>query len=213
MNRSALGTVGLLAVVAAVVLAAGQDDDGASGEVVPTMIGLEAPEVRRVVLRSGDRQADVVRADDGWLAAPGTPEQAAALMYSLEDELFPLRAYRSIEGDPADPQYGLTAPQMSVTVSDGSGRDAVLLVGGPSFSDAGAYAQRLGRAGLYLLPRRTTDLLRSVLTGEAVASADPIGERADRYATERQRAETEEKITPYLQQVLDAGATIPAEAG
>ena len=215
MNTTA--AVRLLAGAAAVALVGGlalrDDGDSRPAAAVPTLVGLEASQIRRVVLESADRRADLVRGEGSWLAAPGTPGQAATLMFSLEDELFPLRAYRAVGGDPADPQYGLTTPEMSVTISDGSGRDTVVVVGGASFSDAGAYAHRPGRSRLYLVPRRTTDLLRSVLTGQAVASADPIAERADRYAAEREQVDGEEKVSPYLQQVLDGGGQMPPGAG
>ena len=119
------------AVAAAVVvgLALRDDGEGRPTAAVPTLVGLEASQVRRVVLESGDHRADLVRGEGSWLAAPGTPGQSATLMYSLEDELFPLRAYRAVVGDPADPQYGLATPEMSVTISDGSGRDTVFVVG------------------------------------------------------------------------------------
>ena len=118
MNTTAAARLLAGAVAAAVIVgvALRDDGDGRQAQAVPTIVGLEPSQVRRVVLQGGDHRADLVRGEGSWLAAPGTPGQAATLMYSLEDTLFPLRAYRTVAGDPADPQYGLTTPEMSVTI-------------------------------------------------------------------------------------------------
>lgn len=180
-----------------------------AGEVA-TLVAMEASHVRRVVVATPQRHADLIRRGRYWSPAPGTPVQAAGLLSSFADELLPMRAYRTVNGAPADPQYGLVPGQLTLTVEDAAGSEATVVVGGPTFTGAGAYAHRLGDPRLYLVPRRLVDRLASLVTGLPEPSADPLEARAERHATAQAEASEDGTLTPYLRQVLEAEARMPA---
>jgi hypothetical protein len=177
---------------------------------LPAVVDLAASAVGRLVVDVGGRQAELTRHARGWSASPGTPPQSAPLLLSTEDELFPMLAYRVVRADPADPQYGLTDPAAVVRLEDRGGTLFSLRMGAASFSGAGFYANHDRDPGrVYLVPRNTVDLLRSLATGERKSSADPVEDRAGRVEAEQDEAGRSKGTSTYLRQAIDAGAEVP----
>lgn len=204
----AAASVAALVAVVAVVLAVGRRDP--ARDALPALVDLSPAGVRRLVVETGGRRADLTRDDRGWSASTGTPPQSAPLLLSTEDHLFPMLAYRVVEADEADPQYGLSEPEAVVRLETRSGAPVELRLGAASFSGAGFYAHRGGDPGrVYLVPRNTVDLLRSVATGERKSSADALEGRAGKFQTEQDEAGREKRTSPYLRQAIDAGGQVP----
>jgi hypothetical protein len=177
---------------------------------LPAVVDLAASAVGRLVVEVGGRQAELTRHARGWSASPGTPPQSAPLLLSTEDELFPMLAYRVVRADPADPQYGLTDPAAVVRLEERGGAPVSLRVGAPSFSGAGFYANHDRDPGrVYLVPRNTVDLLRSLATGERKSSADSVEDRAGRVEAGQDEAGRSKGTSTYLRQAIDAGAEVP----
>lgn len=196
----------LVALAAGVALRPG----GSEHHALPAVVHLSPGAVRHLVIETGGRQAELTRDTRGWSAHPGTPPQSARLLFSAEDKLFPMRAYRVLRADPADPQYGLGEPSAVVRLHDHAGRPIGIRIGAASFSGAGFYARQDGDPErVYLVPRNTLDLLRSVTTGERANGADALQERAGRYQAEQKKAEQDKETSVYLRQVLDAGGQPP----
>src|SRR5204862_1694781 len=90
------------------------------GPPVPTVIGTERSAVRRVAVESHGRRSELEQTADGiWTATNGAPDEAASLMLEFADKLFPLRGYRALDADPANPDYGLVDPELVLHVDDG----------------------------------------------------------------------------------------------
>ena len=201
---AALALAGLLSVGAAL------RRGGTERRALPAVFDVAPAAVQRVVVATGGRRALLARAGRGWAAEPGTPAQSAPLLQSAEDELFPMLAYRVLEVDPADPQYGLVEPAAVVRLDDRAGGQRGIRIGSASFSGAGFYATRDGDAHrVYLVPRNTLDVLRSLTTGQRAASGDALRDKADRYQAERDEAERNKEVTVYLRQVLEGGGQVP----
>jgi len=137
------------------------------------VLALPANAVSRLVLRAKDGAQTSLGHPSGsvWVPDGEAPDQAASLMLEYEDALFPLRAYKRITADPHNPQYGLTEPDIRMTVEDGKGGSHDLAFGGVSFTGGGNYAHRADDGNvLYLVPKGTVDQLRSLIAGRPVAS-------------------------------------------
>ena len=183
---------------------------GSEHETLPAVVDLAPGAVQHLVVEAAGRQADLTRNASGWSAQPGTPPQSAPLLLGAERQLFPMRAYRVLRADAADPQYGLADPSAVVRLQDHTGRQIGLRLGAATFTGAGFYArQDSDPERVYLLPRTTLELLRSLTTGARLSSADPLQERAGRYQAEQEKAQQEKEVPVYLRQVLDAGAQTP----
>lgn len=211
-----LGIRGLVAlsVVTAVAVGVALRDGGPGRKALPAVVGLEPSDVRRLVVEAGGQQANLTRQGTGWFPEAGTPPQSAPLLYSIEGQLLPMLAYRAVAADPTDPQYGLVEPEVAVRLQDDTGEQITILIGAASFSGAGFYALRQGDPHrVYLVPRNTMDLLRSLITGRPTTSADLLSDRAGRYQAEREQAERDKDVTTYLRQVLDAGGRTPPPVG
>jgi len=177
-----------------------------SRKTLPAVIPERPSQVRRLMVESGGRRVELRRSTDGgWSPAPGTPPQAASLLLAAEDRLLPLRAYRSLMADPADPQFGLRDPPVVVDVEDDRGARQQVALGAPSFSGGGFYARRLdGSRLLYLVARQTMSDLRSLVTGQVIKGTDSLEEKAGKLADEPTH-----QTPAWLQQVLDAGGRLP----
>ena len=201
-----LASVAILGLVAAGAALRSRDHERPS---LPALVGLAPDAVRRLVVEVDGRQAELSR-DGGWTSDPGTPPPSAALLAGAERQLFPMLAYRVLEADPADPQYGLAGPGTAVRLEDRSGGRIGIRLGAASFSGAGSYALRDGDPGrVFLVPRNTVDLLRALTTGERTTSADPLSGRAGRFEAEQEKAKEGREIPVYLRQVLERGGRMP----
>jgi hypothetical protein len=207
-RRLAAASVAAFVAVVAIAVAVGRRDPARAA--LPALVDLSPAGVRRVVVETDGRLADLTRGDRGWSASTGTPPQSAPLLLSTEDELFPMLAYRVVEADQADPQYGLADPEAVVRLETRAGAPVEIRVGAASFSGAGFYARRGNDSGrIYLVPRNTLDQLRSLATGERKSSADSLEGRAGRFQAEQDEAGREKQMSPYLRQAIDAGGQVP----
>jgi uncharacterized protein DUF4340 len=205
--KRAVAAIAVLGVVAiGVALRRGGDERRALTALVDTTPAA----LRRLVVEADGRHAELTRVAGTWAAASGTPSQSAPLLVSAEGQLFPMLAYRVLTADPADPQYGLAAPAAVVQLQDRNGREIGVRLGAASFSGAGFYARHDGDPGrVYLVPRNTVDLLRSLTTGERTSSADPLRDRAGQYEAERDEAGRKKDVPVYLRQVVERGGQMP----
>jgi hypothetical protein len=201
-----LALVGVL-VSGAFVLAAQTRQGPAApvGEARPSafaVVDLAPDDVHRIEISAGGSSVALVHATAGtWLAEPGTPAPSVALLTELEDEVFPLLAYRRLEVEPLA-EFGLAPAELAVRVEGHTGDSMVVSVGGPTFSGGGFYARREGDAGVYLLARRSVDHLRSLVRGERVDTPRSLEET--RAVQEAGRFEDPEEVTnPWLGQILD----------
>jgi hypothetical protein len=165
-------------------------------------VGLAPAEVHRLSVESDGRQVALVRSSSAtWLAEPGSPEVAVGLMAEREGEVLPLQAFRRLDADPDQPDFGLVDPQLVVRIQDAAGVEQTVSVGVSSFSGAGYYAVRHGDPHVYVLVRRTVDNLRSLVRGERVNSPRSAEETA--ILNENPSADPEEVTNPWLAQVLE----------
>lgn len=205
---SGLALVVVAAVATGAVLTRLDGDEAAAA--LPRLVDLAPAEVQRLVVETGAHRAEFTRHARGWSAGNGTAPPSASLLLTAEDDLFPLLAYRAVDADPEDGQYGLRDPAAVMRVEDRRGRWHAVRMGGPSFSGAGFFAGPDGeRRRIYLVPRNTLDLLRTLATGERVASPDPLQARAERHRAEAELSGRSQE-SPYLRQVLEAGGRPPA---
>jgi hypothetical protein len=167
-----------------------------------TVVPASSTSVRRIAVESGDRRVELTRTGTGtWSGASGPSPALDALMSDIEERLFPLRAYRSLAGDPASPEYGLAQPEITFRVEETGGRTHEIALGAPTFTRGGVYARRSSEAGqLYLVPRRMMDDLRSLVTGRRVDAADDLPDKL------RQATPKHDPTSWWLRQALDAGA-------
>ena len=201
------------AVLAVTATGAVLRSSGTDREIPPTLMDVAPATVQRLVVEVGGRQAGLTRHREGWTAEPGTPPESTVLAAGAEQQLFPMLGYRMLHADPADPQYGLTQPAAVLRVEDHRGRQMGVRLGAASFSGAGFYARLDGDASrVYLVPRSTVDLLRSLATGERTSSADALRGRADQYEADQDEAGREQEVPVYLRQVLDRGGQVPPPA-
>lgn len=206
------GRWALVVVVAAGAVATGLAlrSRGTDRPALPALVDVAAPAVTRLGVEAGGHRVELTRGERGWTADPGTPPQSAGLLVGAERQLFPMLAYRIVEADAADSQYGLANPEAVVRLETRDGRHFAVRFGAASFSSAGFYAGHDGDHGrVYLVPRNTVDLLHSLLRGERASSADPLSTRASEYQAEREEAQQDKKIPVYLRQVLERGGQVP----
>jgi len=177
---------------------------------VPVLVDRSADQVSRIVAVARDgRRAELTHDGQGnWTAQPGMPPETAVLMFEAQDQLFPLRAYRRVRADASDPQFGLTDPEITLSVTYGTGRAQELMLGNPTFNGAGFYARRPGEPqGLYLVPRGVMNDLRSLVQGHAVSGPHEVEDKLDQIAARGQRAY--EEPDSWLRQATEAGAVVP----
>ena len=177
---------------------------------VSVLIDRPAPEVRRITATSRDgRWVELTHDGQGtWTPQPGLAPETAVLMFEAQDQLFPLRAYRRIRADAANPEFGLTDPEITVSATDTGGRTETLLLGTVTFNDGGFYARRPDRGDVvYLVPRRVVSDLRSLIQGRPVAVSHSVEDKFDQIAARSQNAGSEPD--QWLRQALDSGASLP----
>jgi hypothetical protein len=96
-----------------------------------------------------------------WVALTvRTPAASADVPAALRSKLTPLLATRLLDRPAPLDEYGLDHPQATLTYANRTGSTADVDLGQPNFDRHFVYAERRGRAGVYLLP---ADGLRPVL--------------------------------------------------
>ena len=179
----------------------------------PEVLTLGSSDVRHVVVESGETKAAFARKPDGaWSGEAGASPQATTLLSDAEERLFPLRAYRTLDVDADQPEFGLASPQITLTMDDTGGTTHRILLGAASFTGGGVYARRADDPGrLFLVPRRTIDDLRSVLAGKAISATNDVPQKL-RELKEKQAAADADQASWWLRQVLDSDAQPKEEA-
>lgn len=179
---------------------------------LPQVLPVTPGSVERISVTSRDTTVEFTRdANGGWHPANGTPAQSAALLNTVEDAVLPLLAYRAISADPEDPQFGLSPAELVLHVSERNGHYHTVLLGAPTFNGAGFFARLNNSTRIYLVARQAMENFRSLLSGGLVRSPDPLETAVSKMQANRGRQATQVDVTPYLQQVLDAGAEMPPE--
>jgi hypothetical protein len=209
----AVGAIGLIAaaVTAGVVQAQTGTGDrhrpaGQSAAPVPVVIAATPSAVVTVRVKGRNAVVEADRTSRGWQPRTGTAAASATLLGEREGELFPLRAYRMLNGAEPRPDFGLAEPELIVDVDEVGRRTETIEIGSASFNGEGFYARRRGDPVVCLLTRRAVDGLRSALRGESVTTARSDAER-ERLATAEQLSDSELTTNPWLAQIL--GETKP----
>jgi Domain of unknown function (DUF4340) len=201
----------LLAAFAAGVWSRSSTDT--SAEPTPEVLTLGSSDVRHVSVESGGTKTAFARNPDGsWSGEAGAPSQATTLLSDAETRLFPLRAYRTLDVDADQPEFGLASPEMTLTVDDTAGTTHRILLGAATFTGGGVYARRADDPRrLFLVPHRTMDDLRSVLAGKALSATNDVPHKL-RELKEKQAAADADQASWWLRQVLDSDAQLPEGA-
>ncbi|MGH8999275.1 MAG: DUF4340 domain-containing protein [Acidimicrobiia bacterium] len=209
LRALAFALVIVLGAFAAGALSRWLDPDAKAGT-VPKVIDLAPPEVRQITVSGADREVELHRNPDGsWTGADGVPPESETLIFTFQDRLFPLPAFRTLRGDASDPAFGLVDPEITLTVTDVGGGDHKVLLGAANFTTGGVYARRGDDPRrIYLVPRRMMDDLRSLLAGRRIDAPNEVpGKLRD---LEEQVAERRaDKESWWLKQVLEAGVPLP----
>ena len=143
-----------------------------------TVLAVAPGEVGHVSLESHGRRVELARADGTWKAVAGASVITVGLMTDVEEQLFPLRAYRSLAADTTSPEYGLADPEIRLEVDEVGGARHEVAIGRPTFTNGGVYAERSGEPGrVYLVPRRMMDDLRSLVAGQRVDSPSDLAQQ------------------------------------
>jgi hypothetical protein len=99
-----------------------------------------------------------------------------------------------------------------LTIRSRSGQTHKVAFGAQTFNTGGFYARRLGRDGVYLVPRRPIDDLRSLIAGERIDSENIVDQKL-RELDARTDADTEaDNDSSWLKQALELESTTTTEA-
>jgi uncharacterized protein DUF4340 len=171
-----------------------------------TVLAVRPAAVRRVTLESNGRQVELTQADGFWSAGAGASVVTVGLMSDVEGRLFPLRAYRSLPADTTSPEFGLADPEMTLRVDEADGEHHEVVLGRPTFTDGGVYAERSDDPGrVYLVPRRMMDDLRSLVAGRRIDTPDDLAEKV------RKKTPKDDGTSWWLRQALEAGGAPPGD--
>ncbi|MGQ0624355.1 MAG: hypothetical protein ACT4PP_06825 [Sporichthyaceae bacterium] len=217
--------VACVAVALGLGALAGCGSDQQPGENI-TAIDVRPGEVASVTFTAAGTSAQLRGVDGIWAPGPGASAEAATLMSTFEERIFPLNAYRILPAaDLTDTTYGLVSNAstaairarecgagcaMEVLATDG--RRWELSVGGRSFNQAGFYAAIAGDPRLYLLLNSSVADIISLATGLAFAFPQTDRLAASEAVLAQLNTEKDPRLAPennrhpYLRQVLAAEA-------
>jgi hypothetical protein len=206
--------------VAALCLGAGLATGGLSGcgggTKPPNIAAIDVTPaaVHTVTFTAQNRTATITQDDGLWTPGAGATVQAATMLTTTADRLFPLNAYRIMANvNNSDPAYGLTAlnavpdcgPVCSVSASDNKGHTWKLTVGKPSFNGAGFYARVDGDPKLYLITQTAVADIISEAIGQDFQFPESEKYKKVDAALNAVGADDEQTdYDPYLVQVLAA---------
>jgi hypothetical protein len=167
----------------------------------------EAAEVTRVTVEGDGRTVELRQsADELWVPGPGVSVATSILMEESEDHFLPLPAYRRLEVDAGDPQFGLTSSTLGLVVERRTGPPIRMTFGGANPTGGGFYASRAGDKYVYVVVNEVIDDLRSLLAGTRVAPA-PDPELEQVLEADAADEDPEEVTNPWLGQVLSASGS------
>lgn len=209
-NGAALAVLVALAVTGASAGAAAisQLGEEARRDTTTKVVDLRPADVRRVSVTSAGRTVTVERGSDArWSAGPDTPEESATLMFTFEQRLFPMSAFRTLPE--AEDEFGLDDPELTLTVTDDDGDGHELAFGAETFTGGAHYVRRAGAPPVYLVPVRMMNDLRSLLAGKQIDRENSLpGKIRDLDRAAEERADAAETGF-WLRQSLDAGTPVP----
>jgi hypothetical protein len=161
------------------------------------------------------KTADVKMQDGVWTPSNGATVEAATLLSTIQDRVFPINAYRIMKGlNQSDPAYGLTGvntstpecgPVCSVTVVDTKGKTWKLTVGAPTFNKAGFYAKVDGDPRTFLITQQTVaDIITEAIGKDFAFPENEKYKKVDQTLNLQNQDQKTPDLDPYLLQVLAA---------
>jgi hypothetical protein len=178
------------------------DDQTAVSRGTFEAIDLLPADVYRLVAHVDGTQAEVIRTSTGeWQPGAGANPAAAALTAEAQDLFFPMVAYRRLDVDRADPQYGLTEPSAELTIETRTAQVLELAIGDLTVTRGGYYAALDGDPHVYIVIPQLYDYTVSIAQGERIERPpDPnFVEALDRLES---AGVSEEVTNPWLKQVV-----------
>jgi hypothetical protein len=161
------------------------------------------------------KTADIKLQDGVWTPSTGATVEAATLLSTIQERVFPINAYRIMSGlNQADPVYGFgtanaagadCGPGCAISVTDATGKTWKLTVGAPTFNKAGFYAKVDGDPRTFLITQQTVaDIITEAIGKDFAFPESEKYKKVDAALNlENQDAKTED-LDPYLVQVLAA---------
>jgi len=208
MNR-----IRTLAVLAPLAFAMASCGGGSSRVVLPVLIAGSPEDIAEVTVDAPQRPPAVLTRSEGGLWSPGegvTPE-TATMLFDDQNDLFPLRAYRKLDADPANPEFGLLVPAVALSARQKNGRTTRILFGAATFNQEGFYARRADDShAVYVVPRKPVNLLRSLASGKTVEFDYPVDKKFDELGKRAAKTPGEEPDA-WTTQAVDHGATVPPD--
>jgi hypothetical protein len=204
------------AAAALALLVPGLSACGAKPQVVDiAAIDLTPEKVVTASFTAQGQTADVHTADGVWSPGNGASVQAATMLSTIQDRLFPLNAYRILTGlNQSDPVFGFDGPNnsgadcgaaCSLSVADKSGKSWKLTVGAPSFNKAGFYAKLDGDPRVFLITQQTVADIISEAIGKDFAFPESARYKQVDDALNMANADkAEDVLDPFVRQVLAA---------
>ena len=124
----------------------------APSDASPKIVAIPDDQIAAIQIKHAGGDTVSLRRDNGkWqitapLALPGDPDALSSLTSSLSS----VTADKTIEDNATDlSPYGLTAPQLVVTVTKKDGKTEELLLGDDTPTNSGTYAKRAGDGHVY----------------------------------------------------------------
>jgi len=208
-RRSALGLLLLLGALASACSPADRSqrvqevaDASASSRGTFKALSVVFGDVYRIVATDGAKSGEVIRSTDGvWQPGAGGTETAAGVIAEAERYLLPLIAYRRLNVDPQDPQFGIVDSPVSLFVETQTGKQYTVTLGDPTPSGGGFYAHVGGDSHVYTVIPQVYYLALSIAGGVKVDKPiDPQFEQALNKLNET--GDPEPVQNPWLDQVV-----------
>jgi hypothetical protein len=208
--RSTLGLVVLLGVVVTACSTADRAkqihevaDASAQSRGTFEALSVALDDIYRVVAADGAKKGEVIRSTDGvWQPGEGATETSAGVITEAESYLFPLVAYRRLDVDPQDPQFGIAGSSVSLFVETQTGKQYTVTLGDSTPSSGGFYAYVAGDRHIYTVIPQVYYLALSVARGVKVDKPiDPqYGQALDKL---NETGDPESTKNPWLDQVVE----------
>lgn len=207
MSRSRVALVFALLAVLAAAAGTGCSAPPSHASTALYALAVRPDDVKSFAVTESGRTAEYVHRDDAWQPVGDSPVASAPLLLTSEDTLLPIGAYRKVLVNPAEAQFGLARPSLSVTVTTVDGGRVRVDFGAESFNRAGFYAHHPGDRTVYLVPRSTMSALLSVARGEPVSLPGPADEKVRKAleeGTSPSPSVDPSEESPWLKQALSA---------